>query len=116
MSLAHDVKTHGPYPCQAPNSRTATALARCLARVLASSHDRGVIVRDLTPGNVVVTDGEAMIVDLGHGALDGVYPEGGTPGYMLVRQVRNETPLDTDDFYAFVMLLLFTVAAAPRGL
>ncbi|MBN6050411.1 hypothetical protein JYK22_00585 [Nonomuraea sp. RK-328] len=69
-------------------------------------HERGVMMRDLSPANVVMGDG-ASIIDFGLASYDGLHLSGMTPGYAPARQVRGEPPRDTDDFHTLGMTLLF---------
>jgi serine/threonine protein kinase len=91
--LRRDIAANGPYhdpyrePRADPAGRSARgwpALARQLLQVLDRVHERGVVVRDFKPGNVVIdADGTARLVDFGISALDGQGPGGGTTGYSL---------------------------------
>ncbi|MEV0675256.1 lanthionine synthetase LanC family protein [Actinosynnema sp. NPDC050436] len=104
-TLADDVQRHGPWP-PGGGPRGWDRLAADLARVLAAVHDRGVVMRDLSPNNVVVGDG-IRLVDFGLAAHDGVHLPGSTPGYAPARQARDEPPQDTDDLHALGAVLLF---------
>jgi tRNA A-37 threonylcarbamoyl transferase component Bud32 len=101
-ALVDDVTKRGPY-----NSRSLARLARELARTLTAIHERGVIMRDLSPKNVVVNAGTFCIIDFGIAAYDGLYLPGRTPGYAPARQVRGDPPERIDDLYALGMTLLF---------
>ncbi|MGG7569049.1 class IV lanthionine synthetase LanL [Streptomyces sirii] len=65
-----------PWPVAAP-------LAEALVRLLTAVHDRGIVLGDLAPGNVIVRpDGAVRVIDLETAAVCG-QPAGrsGTPGY-----------------------------------
>jgi tRNA A-37 threonylcarbamoyl transferase component Bud32 len=96
-------------PFRPGGQRSAARLARQLAHTLTAIHERGVIMRDLSPKNVVLGERAVSIIDFGIAAYDGLYLPGKTPGYAPARQVRDEPPADTDDLYALGMTLLFAV-------
>jgi serine/threonine protein kinase len=108
-TLAEDVRQNGPYRLgSGTGARTLDRLVAELARILIAVHERGVIMRDLSPNNVLVGDGTS-IIDFGLSAHDGLHLPGRTPGYAPARQARDETPRDTDDLHALGMTLLFAL-------
>jgi serine/threonine protein kinase len=111
-TLTDDVRQHGPFP-RGPGAgpRSLDQLGAQLARILTAAHGRGVIVRDISPQNIVLDGGKPSIVDFGLSAFEGLHLPGRTPGYAPARQVRDEPPQDSDDFHALGMTLLF----ASRG-
>ena len=72
--------------------REALRVAAEIARGLAHAHARGVVHRDLTPGNVFLCeDGAVKILDLGIAQILGRdAPRGGTPGYMSPERLRGQ--------------------------
>jgi tRNA A-37 threonylcarbamoyl transferase component Bud32 len=110
-TLAEDVLRNGPYRAGLGSdpARDLGRLAGKLARIVRDVHERGVIVRDIAPGNVVLDGDEVSLVDFGLAAYDGLHLGGGTPGYAPARQLRDEPPLDVDDLYGLGMTLLFAV-------
>ena len=92
-TLAARVAQRGPLP-----PREAAALGRDLARTLGEVHARGVLHRDLKPGNVLFdAQGRAHLTDLGlarhrrrGGSLTGEGDTVGTPGYLAPEQVLGE--------------------------
>jgi hypothetical protein len=82
----------------------ALALVRRVASALVVAHERGVVHRDLKPGNIVLVGGHASgatVVDFGiarpEGALHAITRTGaivGTCGYMAPEQVRGARDLD----------------------
>jgi len=70
----------------------ATEIARQLCAGLAAAHDRGVVHRDLKPGNVMLDGlGRARITDFGlasAAAAGGAGERSGTPAYMAPEQLR----------------------------
>jgi serine/threonine protein kinase len=110
-SLAQDVLRNGPYRAAgSAGSRGLGRLAAQLARIVSVVHGHGVIVRDLSPKNVVIGEGGASIVDFGIAAYDGLDLPGVTPGYAPARQWRGEPPEAADDYYALGMTLLFAAS------
>jgi len=85
-------------------------LAARLAEIVGAMHRRGVIMRDLSPKNIVVAGAVVSIVDFGLAYHDGLHLPGVTPGYAPARQHRDEPPLDTDDLHALGLTLLFAAS------
>ena len=102
----------------------------CLA--IEFAHTRGVVHRDLKPGNIMLGDfGEVYVLDWGIARVDDeVSPAGGgavpadggtaagammgTPGYMPPEQIRGETDLDERaDIYALGSMLFEILALEP---
>jgi tRNA A-37 threonylcarbamoyl transferase component Bud32 len=107
-TLVEDVLRRGPYLLNpGRGGRGLVRLARQLARIISDVHERGVIIRDLAPSNIVLHEDRVSVVDFGLAGYDGLHLGGGTPGYAPARQLRDETPLDVDDLHAFGMVLLF---------
>ncbi|NGO70965.1 lanthionine synthetase LanC family protein [Streptomyces boncukensis] len=76
-----------------------------LAGTLCALHDRGVVMRDLTPRNIVLGEKRAVLIDLALAALDGLHLPGGTAGFAPARQLADEPPRAEDDCYALGMAL-----------
>ncbi|MGC9669396.1 serine/threonine-protein kinase [Planosporangium sp. 12N6] len=87
---------HGPLPW-----REAVATAARVADVLAVAHRRGIVHRDLTPANIVLTPAGPKIVDFGVAIRVGRDGAGG------VRAGHADAPpvACADDVYALGMLL-----------
>jgi tRNA A-37 threonylcarbamoyl transferase component Bud32 len=104
-TLVTDVLRHGAY--RPGGSRSLGTLAGDLARILAAVHDRGVIMRDLSPKNIIAGRTGVSIVDFGLAAYDGLHLSGATPGYAPARQWRDAPPEPGDDYFALGMTLLY---------
>jgi WD40 repeat protein/tRNA A-37 threonylcarbamoyl transferase component Bud32 len=62
--------------------RHAAALVETLARAVHAAHGQGIVHRDLTPGNVLLTaDGTPKITDFGLAKLQGGRPDGSAHAY-----------------------------------
>lgn len=108
VSLAADVLRHGTYRAEdATGPRSLGLLTAKLAVIISQAHSRGVIIRDLSPKNVVIGGSGPNIIDLGIAAYDGLHLDGATPGYAPERQHRCEPPVLADDYFALGMTILF---------
>src|SRR4051812_11474092 len=85
----------------------AAYIVEQVLRGLDYAHRRGVVHRDLSSGNVVVSrDGEGKIVDFGIAApVDARGPAGGSRGYMAPEQEAGAAADARSDLYAVGVLL-----------
>ena len=80
---------------------------------LAAIHSQGLVHGDLKPGNVMVTDDRAIILDFGfaqerarvYARRPGAPPDGGTPNYMAPERLRSGGASPEDDVYALGLTL-----------
>jgi len=100
----------------------AVELARQLCAGLAAAHDKGVLHRDLKPGNVMVDGrGRVRVTDFGlSGLVDGIGADdvrSGTPAYMSPEQLAGREVTVRSDVYALGLVLyeLFTGKRAFDG-
>ena len=107
MPLLEGRPPAGPMPPAA-----ARAVVAKLASALAAAHARGVVHRDLKPGNVLVCGGEPVLTDFGvaggpaAGPLTGTGELVGTPAYMSPEQIRADADLGpAADVWALGVLL-----------
>jgi hypothetical protein len=106
QSLA-DLLRDGPLPC----ARALTIGAQ-VASALAEVHARGLVHRDVKPGNVMVAGSGAKLVDFGISAtagdteqLDGPDTVLGTPAYVAPEVVTGSPAGTAADVYALGVLL-----------
>jgi predicted Ser/Thr protein kinase len=90
-------------------------IARKLCAGLAAAHAKGVLHRDLKPGNIMIDGhGEVRIMDFGLAAigdqLDAAEVRSGTPAYMAPEQLAGREATPQSDLYALGLVLyeLFT--------
>jgi eukaryotic-like serine/threonine-protein kinase len=80
---------------------------------LAAIHAQGLVHGDLKPGNVMVCEGRAVILDFGFAQerarasarRPGAPPDGGTPNYMSPERLRSGGASAEDDVYALALTL-----------
>lgn len=94
-------------------------VARGLADALAVLHGAGVVHRDLTPGNVLLLDGEPQVIDLGLATVADVTAltrSGlivGTPGYLAPEQVLGRPVGAAVDVHAWGATLALAGTGRP---
>ncbi len=105
-SVAARLSRRGPLPW-----REAVTVAAEVASALATAHTRGVVHRDVTPANVMLTASGAKVVDFGISALIGerdAAPDGsllGTPAYLAPERLAGGHVSPATDVYALGLLL-----------
>ncbi|BCJ60076.1 hypothetical protein Jiend_34980 [Micromonospora endophytica] len=91
--------------------REAVTVAAEVSGALATAHARGVVHRDVTPGNVMLTPTGVKVVDFGISALVGESEKGpdgtllGTPAYLAPERLDNGQVSPATDVYAVGLLL-----------
>ncbi|HEY3006955.1 MAG TPA: serine/threonine-protein kinase [Micromonosporaceae bacterium] len=91
--------------------RTAVTVGAEVAAALAAAHARGIVHRDVTPANVMLTAAGAKVVDFGISALIGetdAGPDGsllGTPAYLAPERLDGGPVSAATDVYALGLLL-----------
>jgi serine/threonine protein kinase len=94
-------------------------VARGLADALATLHAAGVVHRDLTPGNVLVLDGQPHVIDLGLATAADVTAMTrsglviGTPGYLAPEQVTGSAVSPAVDVHAWGATLALAGTGRP---
>ncbi|HEX5995345.1 MAG TPA: protein kinase [Jiangellales bacterium] len=89
----------------------ATAAAAHVASALAAAHERGVVHRDVKPGNIMVTSDGAKLIDFGISAVEGEAETDasggfrGTPVYVAPERLRGHAVAAPADVYALGVVL-----------
>ena len=88
----------------------AARIAERIALVLALAHERGIVHRDVTPENVLLTPEGPKLIDFGIAALDGEVGDErlndfGTPPYVAPERLRGVTADPAIDVYGLGVML-----------
>lgn len=113
-SLDAHVKEHGTL-----SAEELLRLGRGLAEALRSLHEIGVVHRDLKPGNVLLVDGDPVLIDFGiaHDAdasrmtMTGLVM--GTPGYLSPEIIEGAEVDAATDWWGWAATLVFAASGHP---
>ena len=132
-SVLHDAARRGGEPPRTARPRRRAAVSdavsvlKDIGRALAYAHARGVVHRDIKPGNVLLSGGAAVVTDFGVAkAMDASATSGGTtsltqlgvalgtPAYMAPEQAAADPDVDhRADLYAFGCLAYELLTGSP---
>ncbi|MGI5120477.1 serine/threonine-protein kinase [Marinactinospora thermotolerans] len=113
-TLDATVTDHGPL-----RGRALTRLVSGLARAIADIHAAEVIHRDLKPGNVIISNGEPIVIDFGIAhAVDGakLTQTGtfvGTPSYLSPEVIEGTDLSPATDIHAWGATVAFASTGNP---
>jgi serine/threonine protein kinase len=94
-------------------------LAYGLAEALAAVHSAGVVHRDLKPGNVMISDGDPVVIDFGIAhlpettrlTLTGMFM--GTPGYLAPEVIEGKDSGTGSDVHSWGATVAFAATGRP---
>jgi predicted Ser/Thr protein kinase len=113
-ALDETVEAHGPL---APDE--LLRLARGVAEAIRAIHSSGVVHRDIKPGNVLLEDGEPVLIDFGIAHLqdDVRHTVGGlvmgTPGYLSPELVEGAAITDATDWWGWAATITYAASGRP---
>ncbi|MGP3956144.1 serine/threonine-protein kinase [Nonomuraea sp. 3N208] len=101
------------------SAREVIKLAQGLCQALVSIHAADVIHRDFKPSNVMLVDGEPLVIDFGIAHLvnatrltqTGMFV--GTPGYLAPEIIRDSDITQAADVHALASTVFFAATGAP---
>ncbi|MDQ3946663.1 MAG: hypothetical protein M3357_16230, partial [Actinomycetota bacterium] len=94
---------------------TVRALALALADTMAAFHAGGVVLRDFTPNNLLVTDEGAIVLidlELAHPAGEAPAAPAGTPGYAAPGQLTGRPSGFPDDYWSLGATIAYLATGA----
>ncbi|GLZ78109.1 hypothetical protein Afil01_29160 [Actinorhabdospora filicis] len=114
-SLWEAVSVHGALPFE-----TTRRLGACLAEGLAAIHACRLVHHDLQPGNVILAEDGARLIDFGIAraldAVDNTATAVGTPGFVSPEQARGRHTGPASDVYSLGCVVAFAATGrSPHG-
>jgi len=114
QTLDDMVRRHGPLPPWA-----LERLASGLSQALVAVHAAGVVHRDLKPGNVMLHDGDPVVIDFGiahTGDATRLTQTGmfmGTPGYLAPEVIEGQPSTEASDIHSWGATVAFAATGRP---
>jgi serine/threonine-protein kinase len=99
--------------------RAAVKTCAAVAEALAAAHRHGIVHRDITPDNVMLTDNGVKVLDFGIATTVGAQdedPDGdtfGTPAYVAPERLHGRRARPATDVYALGVMLYETLTGHP---
>lgn len=112
--LGKHIKRNGPLPAE-----QLSVLATRLREALDVVHGAGVLHRDLTPGNVMVTAEGPVLIDFGlaqaveDARVTSTGLVTGTPGYVSPDLLDGDAPTEDSDWWGWAAVLTFAATGRP---
>ena len=113
-TLDDTVRRQGPLPAWA-----LERLARGLAQALVAVHAAGIVHRDLKPGNVMLHDGDPVVIDFGiahTGDATKLTQTGmfmGTPGYLAPEVIEGQPSSEASDIHSWGATIAYAATGRP---
>jgi len=114
-TLAAQLAANGPWPPQ-----PTAALLHPVAEALAEAHGLGIVHRNLTPANILISeDGQPKVMDFACpprvDEVADIVQQGllGTPAYLAPEYIKHKTVDPRGDIYAFGLILLEMLSGSP---
>src|SRR6185312_14482461 len=109
-----DARSYQPGPEADGDDEALLTVLERLCDVVGEFHSRGLVIRDLSPTNLLVDGGTVRICDAEHVAFSGTAPSPvGTPGFNPPEQRAGQAVRPPSDLYALGALLFFIGTGAP---